>query len=173
MALRLSRAAVKERDDAANDGASSGSPAQSSTAQRGQIDDRVGKHESRRRMTTAAPDEPQPLGPRSRTSVIATLALVTGLMAALATLSGMLVGPGIALGVLAILLGVGGVTATGRRHVAGKGTALFGLVLGLGAAVLGVLALAHLIPWLDPDMNTAERARDWLASYVPWLFPSR
>ena len=172
MALRLSRGAVKERD-AASDAPSSGTPAQDTPAVRGQIDDRVGKHKSRRRVTTAAPEEPQPVGPRSRTSVLATLALVTGLTAALASLSGLLAGPAIALGVLAVFLGVGGVAATGRRHVAGKGPALFGLVLGLGAAVLGVLALAHLISWLDPDVNTVERARDWLASYVPWLFLSR
>lgn len=102
------------------------------------------------------------VGPRPRASVFATLSLIVGVGAALFVLSGVLAGYGIALGVLAVLLAVVGVSATRRRHVAGKSDALLGLLLGLGAIVVGALAFAGALPWLTPDTDTAARLREWL-----------
>src|SRR4029453_19246516 len=78
------------------------------------------------RPVTHAPvaTEAVPVGPRPRASLLAMGALVFGLMSALAVLSGILAGPGVALGVLGIVLGFGGLGATGRRPVAGKADAL-------------------------------------------------
>lgn len=121
--------------------------------------------------TVLAPDDTTVIGPRPRTSMLATLSLVFGVGSALGVLTGLLAGPGVAVGLLAVVLGIGGVMATGRRHVAGKGDALLGIALGLGAVVVGVLALTGLLPWLSGETNTVERARDWLLAYVPWLFP--
>jgi hypothetical protein len=103
--------------------------------------------------------------------MLATFALVLGVVAVLAVLTGLLAGPGVAVGLFALILGIGGIAATGRRHVAGKGDALLGVTLGLGSVVLGVLVLTGLVPWLDGESNMVI-ARDWLASYLPWLFPT-
>jgi len=102
--------------------------------------------------------------PRPRSSVLATLSLVTGVVAALAVLSGTLAGYGIALGVLALLLAFGGFSATGRRHVVGRSEAVAGLILGVGAMAVGVLALVGAVPWLST--NTVDSVREWLDSLL-------
>ncbi|HEX7744158.1 MAG TPA: hypothetical protein VF462_02685, partial [Micromonosporaceae bacterium] len=101
-------------------------------------------------------------GPRPRASLLATLSLIAGVAAALFVLSGALAGYGNALGGLALLLAVGGMSATGRRHIAGKSDALFGLVLGLGAIALGILAVTGQTDWPSTDGDTVQRFREWL-----------
>jgi hypothetical protein len=110
-------------------------------------------------------------GRRPRASLLATLSLITGVVAALAVLTGVLAGPGVALGIVAALLALGGVGATARRHVAGKSDALFGLVLGTAAVVVGVLALTGSLPWLNAETNYVTSLHDWLQAQMPWLFP--
>lgn len=112
-------------------------------------------------------DQHQPQGsdtarsePRPRLSLLAALSLVTGVVAALTVLTGTLAGYGVALGVLALVLAFGGFSATGRRHVVGRSEAIAGVVLGVGAVILGVLALAGAVPWLSGD--TVGRLREWL-----------
>jgi hypothetical protein len=109
-------------------------------------------------------DRPAPVvaGPRPRASLLATLSLILGVVAALVVLTGLLAGYGIGLGVLAALLAVGGIAATRRRHVAGKSDALIGLVLGLGAVVVGIMALTGALPWLGTDTDSVSQLRDWL-----------
>jgi hypothetical protein len=113
------------------------------------------------------------MGPRARVSVIATMGLMFGLTAALCVLTGVLAGAGIALGMLAAFLGVGGIATTTRRHVAGKGSALTGIALGLAAVVIGTLALTHSLSWLNPATNEVARVHDWLALHLPWLVPAK
>jgi hypothetical protein len=113
-----------------------------------------------------------PVGPRPRASFLAMLSLVIGVVAAAALLTGVLAGPAVAVGLIAVFLGIGGLSATSRRHVAGKSDALLGLALGLGAAVLGTLAVTGNLPWFDGDANHVTQARDWLQAQLPWLFPS-
>lgn len=103
-------------------------------------------------------------GPKPRASLLATLGLIVGVTAALFVLTGTLAGYGIALGVLALLLSVGGLSATGRRHIAGKSDALIGLALGLGAIVVGILALTGQFAWPSGDADTVQRFREWLDS---------
>src|SRR5688500_14551849 len=105
--------------------------------ERPQVDDRT---TTRRRFlartatddSVATPDTVPVTGPRPRASMLATFALVLGVVAAVAVLTGLLAGPGVAVGLLAVVFGIGGIAATGRRHVAGKGDALLGVSLGLG-----------------------------------------
>jgi len=127
--------------------------------------------------TTAVPEStvvaPEVVGPRPRSSVLATLSLIFGVGAAVCVLSGVLAGPGIVLGIIAAFLGIGGIAATSRRHVAGKMDALLGVVLGLAAIVVGALALTGALSWLDGNTNEITRAHDWLATELPWLFPTR
>jgi len=101
-------------------------------------------------------------GPRPRASLLATLSLIAGVAAALFVLSGALAGYGIGLGVLALLLAFAGISATSRRHVAGKSDALIGLILGLGAIALGILAVTNQLAWPTTDGDTVQRFREWL-----------
>jgi hypothetical protein len=104
------------------------------------------------------------VGPRPRASLLATLSLIFGVAAALFVLTGTLAAYGIALGAVALLLSFAGMSATGRRHVAGKSDALLGLLLGLGAVGLGVLAVIGQFDWPNTDADTVQRFREWLDS---------
>ncbi|OJF10784.1 hypothetical protein [Couchioplanes caeruleus] len=103
-------------------------------------------------------------GPKPRSSLLATLALITGVAGALLVLSGSLLGYGIGVAGLALVLSIAGVRATGRRHVAGKTDALIGMVLALFAIVVGILALTGSLSWLGTDMQPAGDLRQWLDS---------
>jgi len=101
-------------------------------------------------------------GPKPRASLLATLGLILAVAAALLVLSGPLLGYGIGLAVLALILSLSGIHATGRRHVAGKTDALIGMVLSLAAIVVGVLALTGSLSWLGTDMQPVNSVREWL-----------
>lgn len=100
--------------------------------------------------------------PKARASVLATLGLVTGVSAALLVLTGELAAYGIALAVLGLLLSLGGISATSRRHVAGKSDALLGVILSVGAMVLGGLALTGALSWLTTETDTVGQIKQWL-----------
>jgi hypothetical protein len=103
-----------------------------------------------------------PAGPKPRASLLATLGLILGVVAALLVLSGPVLGYGIGVAVLALILSLSGIHATGRRHVAGKTDALIGMVLSLAAIVVGVLALTGSLSWLGTDMQPVTTLREWL-----------
>jgi len=113
-------------------------------------------------------DEPavEPVGPKPRSSLLATLGLILGVAAALLVLSGPLLGYGIGVAVLALILSLSGIHATGRRHVAGKTDALIGMVLALAAIVVGVLALTGSLSWLGTDTQPVNGVREWLDAQV-------
>jgi hypothetical protein len=112
--------------------------------------------------TREQPRVPEATGPKPRASLLATLGLILGVVAALLVLSGPLLGYGIGVAVLALVLSLAGIRATGRRHVAGKTDALIGMVLSLAAIVVGVLALTGSLSWLGTDMQPVNSVRDWL-----------
>ena len=101
-------------------------------------------------------------GPKPRASLLATLGLILGVASALLVLSGPLLGYGIGVAGLALILSLAGIHATGKRHIAGKGDALIGMVLSLGAIVVGVLALTGSLSWLGTDMHPVISLRHWL-----------
>jgi hypothetical protein len=101
-------------------------------------------------------------GPKPRASLLATLGLIVSVVAALLVLSGPLLGYGIGLAVLGLILSLSGIHATGKRHIAGKTDALIGMVLSLGAIVVGVLALTGSLSWLGTDMQPVTSVREWL-----------
>jgi hypothetical protein len=115
-----------------------------------------------RRDTGITDRAPVAAGPKPRASLLATLGLIGGVAAALLVLSGPLLPYGIGLAVLALILSVSGMHATGRRHVAGKTDALIGMVLSLAAIVVGVLALTGSLPWLGTNMQPVTDLRQWL-----------
>ncbi|SCL66334.1 hypothetical protein GA0070606_4303 [Micromonospora citrea] len=109
-------------------------------------------------------EQPVVAGPKPRASMLATLGLVVGLAGALFVLTGTLAGYGIGLGAIGAVLAVLGLTATRRRHIAGKTDALLGIVFGLGAVVLGVVAMTGQFDWPTTDGDWVARFREWLDS---------
>ncbi|MFI7601086.1 UbiA family prenyltransferase [Actinoplanes sp. NPDC049681] len=146
---RAERAAADDRD---------------STVPMAVVDRDKTRHADRDRIEDARTDRtPEPLaGPKPRASLLATLALITGVAGALLVLSGPLLGYGIGVAGLALILSIAGIRATGKRHVAGKTDALIGLVLALAAIVVGVLALTGSLSWLGTDMHPVTSLREWL-----------
>jgi hypothetical protein len=116
---------------------------------------------------TASPKSPPIMaGPKPRASLLATLGLILGVAAVLLVLSGPLLGWGIGVAGLALILSLSGIHATGKRHVAGKSDALLGMVLALGAIVLGVLALTGSLSWLGTNTDTVPAFRHWLDAHT-------
>ncbi|WP_245675299.1 DMT family transporter [Micromonospora halophytica] len=103
-------------------------------------------------------------GPKPRASLLATLGLIVSVAGALFVLTGTLAGYGIALGAVGAVLAVLGLLATRRRHVAGKTDALIGMLVGLAAVVLGVVALTGQFDWPTTDGDWVARLREWLDS---------
>ncbi|WBB92548.1 DUF308 domain-containing protein [Verrucosispora sp. WMMC514] len=124
----------------------------------GTVDDRTPAGETDRDVP------PAPVGPRPRASLLATLGLIVGVGSVLFVLTGALAGYGIALGAVGAVLAVLGLMATRRRHIAGKSDALLGIAFGLGAVVLGVLAMTGQYDWPTTDGDTVVRFREWLDS---------
>lgn len=108
---------------------------------------------------------------RARSSLLAIVALILGVAAVMTVITGLLAGPGLVLGVLAVLFGIGGLIASRRRHVAGTTPTTLGLILGLAAVVLGILAFVNVLPWLTTSTDQVARISGWGERTVPWLFP--
>jgi hypothetical protein len=113
------------------------------------------------RAVVRGPD-PVLAGRKPRASLLATVGLVLGVVAALLVVSGPLLGYGIALAAVALVVSLLGLFATRRRHVAGKFDALLGLLLSLGAIVVGILALTGSLFWLGTDTQSVNFLREWL-----------
>jgi len=109
---------------------------------------------------------PAPTGPRPRATLLGTLGLIFGVASLLLVLSGPLLGYGIVVAGVALILSLSGIHATGKRHVAGKTDALLGMILALGAIVLGVLALTGSLNWLGTDVQPVNSLREWLDAHT-------
>ncbi|WP_433263922.1 thrombospondin [Micromonospora vinacea] len=110
------------------------------------------------------PEPPVTRGPKPRASLLATLGLIVSVVGAMFVLTGTLAGYGIGLGAFGAVLSVLGLMATRRRHVAGKTDALFGVMIGLAAVVIGVLAMTGQFDWPTTDGDWVQRLREWLDS---------
>ncbi|WP_244218880.1 DMT family transporter [Micromonospora arida] len=110
------------------------------------------------------PEPPVTRGPKPRASLLATLGLIVSVAGAMFVLTGTLAGYGIGLGAFGAVLAVLGLMATRRRHVAGKTDALFGVLIGLAAVVIGVLAMTGQFDWPTTDGDWVPRFREWLDS---------
>ena len=109
-------------------------------------------------------ERPVSVGPKPRASLLATLGLIVSVIGALFVLSGTLAGYGVGLGAVGAVLAVLGLIATRRRYIAGKTDALIGILVGLAAVVLGVVALTGQFGWPTTDGEWVGRFRGWLDS---------
>lgn len=133
---------------------------------RGHLDRRaVGDGDLDRDADVRPAPEPAAVATRKpRASLLATLGLIVSVAAVAAVLTGTLAGYGIAVGAVGAVLSVLGLVATRRRHVAGKTDALIGMLAGLTAVVLGVLAMSGQYDWPTTDGDWVLRLREWLDS---------
>jgi hypothetical protein len=129
--------------------------------------DRDGVDDRLQARPTPVP-QPQPKI-RARASLFATLALMVGLTSVYAALTGRLAPVAVGLGVLGLLLSFAGLSASGRPRVAGGGLSVFALLLSVGGAVLGVLAMTGTVSWLDSDVDQVARLREWLDAQFPFM----
>jgi hypothetical protein len=106
-----------------------------------------------------------------RSSVLATVSLLFAIPGALAVATGILGAAGAALGLVGALFAIGGLTATRQRHIAGRGNAVIGLLLGLGALAAGALSVTGNLPWLDPHVNQLTNLIAWLSVHATWVTP--
>ncbi len=106
-----------------------------------------------------------------RSSVLATVSLLCAVPGALAVATGGLAAPGGVLGLAGVIFGIFGIIANRHRHIAGRGNAIIGLVLGLAAAAVGALAVTGTISWLDPETNQVSRLIEWLNANASWATP--
>jgi hypothetical protein len=106
---------------------------------------------------------------RARASLMATIALIVGLTSVYCALTGRLAPVAVAVGVIGLLLSFVGLSATGRPRIAGSGLAVFALLLSVGGAVLGILAMNHSATWLDSDVDQVARLREWLDAQFTFM----
>ncbi|MBG6100369.1 thrombospondin [Micromonospora vinacea] len=150
-------------------------PTTARTAERdADLDGTTRRPDTTDRVTTDRPVDPTPdvttpeppvtRGPKPRASLLATLGLIVSVVGAMFVLTGTLAGYGIGLGAFGAVLAVLGLMATRRRHVAGKTDALFGVMIGLAAVVIGVLAMTGQFDWPTTDGDWVQRFREWLDS---------
>ncbi|GLW29776.1 hypothetical protein Areg01_27160 [Actinoplanes regularis] len=115
----------------------------------------------RKPVVVGRPAAPAPVR-RPRASGLATFGLIAGVAGLALVLSGPLAGWGLGVAGLGLLLSLLGLSATRKQHVAGKADALIGIVVALGAIVLGVLALNGQLSWLGTDTQPPSDLREWL-----------
>jgi hypothetical protein len=106
---------------------------------------------------------------RARVSGTAAFSLILGVMGLAATLTGLLAAAGVALGTMAVVVAVPGLVGIRRRHLTGHSLALLGIVCGLCAAAIGVLAIGGYLSWLSGHSDEVSRLHDWLVVKLPWL----
>jgi hypothetical protein len=97
------------------------------------------------------------------------ISLVLGVSGALLVMTGVLAAVGVAVGVVGLLFGLGGISATKQRHVAGRFEAIIGTMLSLATMAVGTLAMSDVISWLNTDTNYVTRLNEWLVAQMPWL----
>jgi hypothetical protein len=102
-------------------------------------------------------------------SGMATLSLIVGTLAVAATLTGLLAPIGFAAGVLAIVIAIVALYAVRRPGVTGHTLVGLGVLFGLVAIVLSVLAMNDSLSWLSSKTNEITTVHNWLNDHMHWL----
>ena len=102
-------------------------------------------------------------------SAMAMLSLIVGTLAIAATLTGLLAPIGFAAGVLAILIGIVALYAVRRPGVTGHTLVGLGVLFGLVAIVLSVLAMNDSLSWLSSKTDEVATVHTWLNDHMHWL----
>ena len=106
---------------------------------------------------------------RVHVSGAATLSLIVGTLAIAAALTGLLAPVGFVAGILAVLIGVLALYAVRRPRVAGHSLVGLGVLFGLVAIVLSVLAMSDAVSWLSKGSDEIASVHNWLNNHMHWL----
>jgi hypothetical protein len=106
---------------------------------------------------------------RTRVSAMATLSLIAGTLAVTATLTGLLAPLGFGAGVIAVLFGLFARHAVRRSTVNGRGLVGLGVLFGLVAIAVSVLAMSHSVSWLSNRTDEIAVLHNWLNNHIHWL----
>ncbi|HEY7177482.1 MAG TPA: hypothetical protein VH442_21405 [Micromonosporaceae bacterium] len=106
---------------------------------------------------------------RQHVSGAATLSLIIGTLAIAATLTGLLAPIGFAAGILAVLVGIAALYAVRRPAVTGHTLVGLGVLFGLVAIVLSVLAMGGSVSWLSNKSDEINTVHNWLNDHMHWL----
>jgi hypothetical protein len=106
---------------------------------------------------------------RVRVAPMAVVSLILGVIAVCATLTGLLAAVGVVIGALAAAAAVTGLLGARRYDRTGRGLAVIGLVCGMGAATIAVLAIGGHLSWLSSHRDEVGQVYDWLVTRLPWL----
>jgi hypothetical protein len=102
-------------------------------------------------------------------SSAATLCLIVGTLSVAATLTGLLAPIGFAAGVLAVLLGIVALYAVRKPGVTGHALVGLGVLFGVVAIVLSVIAMTDSVSWLSSKTNEITNVHNWLNNHIHWL----
>lgn len=105
----------------------------------------------------------------ARVSAGAVLGLVISVAGLCATLTGLLAPEGFAIGVIGVLVSVAGYNGAGRARVAGRGVATLGVLFGLAAIVLAVVAMTGAFSWPNSSTDQISHWHTWLVAHWAWL----
>ncbi|GAA4707402.1 hypothetical protein [Phytohabitans rumicis] len=102
-------------------------------------------------------------------STSATLGLITGILALVASLTGLLAPQGAALGVVSVVICLVGLRAVDKPYVTGHGLVVLGLLAAVAAIVIGLVAMTGEFTWPNSGTNEVDRVHDWLDEKWSWL----
>ncbi len=102
---------------------------------------------------------------RARGSLLTTVGLVVSVASLCGVLTGLLAPEGLVVGLVGAVLSLGGLAAARREGVTGSGAATFGLVVGVAAAVLAILAMTGKFSWPNSRTNEVQVWHDWLVAH--------
>jgi hypothetical protein len=102
-------------------------------------------------------------------SAMATLSLIVGTLAVAATFTGLLAPLGFAGGVLAVLIGLLALAAVRRPAVTGHTLVMLGILFGVVAIALSLLAINDSLSWLSNKTDEVSTVHTWLNNHIHWL----
>ena len=114
------------------------------------------------RTRTSLRDLPE--GAPAKTSAAAVFALVFGLVALLAALTGLLAPVAVLFGLIGLILGVVGNRAAKKPLTTGKGVAIGGLVLSVIALLLGIAAIVGVASVVSSNPQILDQINNLVTS---------
>lgn len=102
---------------------------------------------------------------RARGSLLTTIGLIVSVVGLCGVLTGLLAPEGLIVGLVGAVLSLGGLAAARREGVTGSGAATFGIVVGVAAAVLAILAMTGKFSWPNSRTNQVQVWHDWLVAH--------
>jgi hypothetical protein len=113
--------------------------------------------------------QPTVVAERPRMSVSAGIGTVLSVAGACLSATGLLAPEGLVIGLVGVAFCVVGLAAGGEDGVTGRGLAVFGLLCGIAAMAIAVVAFTHRYYWPNSEVDEVAALHDWLVIHWSWL----